>query len=57
MKTWMKVVIAFIGSGLTGACSFMSGQFPVWAVVLGAISIAISGTMAILIGWPPKTTT
>jgi hypothetical protein len=25
-------------------------------VVLGALSIAITGTMAILIGWPPKTT-
>jgi hypothetical protein len=56
MKTWLKVVIAFVGSGLTGACAFVSGQFPTWSVVLGALSIAISGAMSIAIGWPPKTT-
>lgn len=54
MKTWQKILVAFVGAGLTGACSFMSGQFPMWSVVLGATSIAISGAMSILIGWPPK---
>jgi len=55
MKTWKKILIAVVGSGLNGGCAYCSGIFPTWSVVLGAVSIALSGTMAILIGWPPKT--
>jgi len=55
MKTWQKILIAVIGSGLNGGFAYCSGLFPTWSVVLGALSIAISGTMAILISWPPKT--
>lgn len=54
MKTWVKVLIAVVGSGVTGGLSFSSGLLPEWAVVFGALSVAVSGTMAILIGWPPK---
>jgi hypothetical protein len=56
MKAWQKIVIAVIGSGLNGGAAYCSGLFPTWSVVFGALSIAITGTMAILIGWPPKTT-
>lgn len=56
MKTWKKIVIAIIGSGLAGGLSYASGLFPTWSVVFGAVSLATTGTMAILIGWTPKTT-
>ena len=55
MKTWVKVIIAVVGSGLNGGFSYCSGLFPTWSVVFGALSIAISGSMAIIIGWPART--
>ena len=55
MKTWVKVLIAVVGSGLNGGFAYCSGLYPTWSVVLGALSVAVSGTMSIVIGWPPKT--
>lgn len=55
MKLWQKIVIAVIGSGINGGLAYSSGLFPMWAVVFGALSIAVSGAMSIVIGWPPKT--
>ena len=54
MKTWMKVVIAVVGSGAIGGLTFYAGINPPWASVFGYINLAISGAMSILIGWPPK---
>jgi len=53
MKTWQKVLIACVGSGLAGGLSYVSGIFPSWSVVFGALSLATTATMAILIGWSP----
>ena len=54
MKVWQKVVIAVIGSGSIGGLTFASSIYPVWGSVFTYITLAISGTMSILIGWPPQ---
>ena len=54
MKLWIKVVIAVLGSGAIGGLTFYSGINPTWSSVFGYINLAISGTMSIVIGWPPK---
>lgn len=55
MKLGWKIGIAIIGSGLNGGLAFLSSQNPVWSIVCTSAVLAISGTMSILIGWPPKT--
>lgn len=54
MKTWLKVLIAFIGSGAQGALTFASGYKPEWSQVFAYVVLAIGGTMSIVIGWPTK---
>jgi hypothetical protein len=54
MKTWLKILIAVVGSGINGGLTFSSSQFTEWSMVFGYIVLAVSGTMAILIGWPTK---
>ena len=54
MKTWMKVCVAVIGSGAIGGLTFAASLNPVWGAVFGYLTLAISGTMSILIGWPTK---
>ena len=56
MKNWMKILIAFVGSGSIGALTFMASLYPAWGGVLSYATLAISGTMSIIISWPPKTT-
>ncbi len=56
MKLWTKIVIGFVGSGLAGGLTYSASLMPTWAVPLGLFSLAITATMSILIGWPPKTT-
>jgi len=52
MKTWIKVVIAVVGSGAIGGLTYAAGLNPTWASVFGYLNLAISGTMSIVIGWP-----
>lgn len=52
MKLWLKILIAVIGSGAIGGLTFSASIWPTWGMVFGSITIAISGTMSILIGWP-----
>jgi len=54
MKNWVKILIAFVGSGLNGGCAYLSGQFPEWAIVFGAAATLVSVLMSKLIGWPPQ---
>jgi len=54
LKTWQKIIIAVVGSGLMGGLTFAASVYPVWGVVFGYMTLAISGTMSIVIGWPPK---
>ncbi len=54
MKTWVKIVIAVVGSGAIGGLTFASSLNPTWGSVFSYITLAISGTMSILIGWPTK---
>jgi hypothetical protein len=54
MKTWQRILIAVVGSGLAGGFSYVSGLWPTWSVVFGALSLATTGTMAIMIGFTPK---
>lgn len=56
MKAWQKVVVATVGSGFIGGLTYSSSVYPEWGVVMSYIALAISGTMSILIGWPPKPT-
>lgn len=55
MKTWMKIVIAVVGSGLIGGLTYSSSLYPVFGQVFSYLTLAISGIMSIAIGWPPKT--
>jgi len=54
MKTWQKVCIAVVGSGSIGGLTFASSLYPMWGQVFTYLTLAISGTMSIIIGWPPK---
>ena len=56
MKLWQKIVIGIVGSGLSGGATYTASLVPTWAVPLGLLSLTITATMSILIGWPPKTT-
>lgn len=56
MKQWQKVLIAFVGSGSIGALTYASSLYPTWGSVFSFITLAISGTMSIIISWPPKPT-
>ena len=54
MKLWMKVVIAVLGSGAIGGLTFAASIYPTWGAVFGYLTLAISGTISIVIGWPTK---
>ena len=54
MKLWQKILIGTIGSGLAGGLTYTASLMPTWAVPMGLFSLAITATMSILIGWPPK---
>lgn len=56
MKFWVKVVIAIVGAGAIGGLTFASSIYTQWGQVFTYLTLAISGTMSIIIGWPPKTT-
>ena len=55
MKTWLKVVIAVVGSGAIGGLTYAASLNPTWGAVFGYLTLAISGSMSIVIGWPTKT--
>lgn len=54
LKTWQKVVIAVIGSGAIGGLTYASSIYVAWGSVFSYLTLAISGTMSIVIGWPTK---
>ena len=54
LKNWQKVVVAVIGSGAIGGLTFASSLYPMWGQVFSYLTLAISGIMTIIIGWPPK---
>jgi hypothetical protein len=54
MKTWIKIVIAVVGSGAIGGLTFAASIYPIWGSVFSYLTLAISGTMSIIIGWPPQ---
>jgi hypothetical protein len=51
MKTWIKIVISIVGSGAIGGLTYASSLNPTWGPVFSYITLAISGTMSIVIGW------
>ena len=55
MKTWQKILIGAIGSGIAGGLTYSASLMPTWAVPLGLFSLAVTATLSIAIGWPPKT--
>ena len=54
MKAWKKILIAVIGSGINGGLTYSSSLYPEWVMVFGPATLAISGAMSVIIGWPPK---
>lgn len=54
-NTMVKVLISVLGSGLVGGLTYAASLFPDWGQILAYITLAISGIMVKLIGWPPKT--
>ena len=55
MKLLPKLGIVFACCGIQGGLTFLTVQMPTWATVFGGLIIAVSGTMFILTGFPPKT--
>jgi hypothetical protein len=55
MKTWMKILVAVIGSGIIGGLTYASSINVTWGAVFSYLNLAVSGAMSIAIGWPPKT--
>lgn len=55
MRIWLKVFIAVVGSGAIGGLTYASSLNPAWGAVFGYLTLAISGSMSIVIGWPTKT--
>lgn len=54
MKFWQKLIVVIVGCGIQGGLTFLTVQMPTWATVFGGLTIAVSGTMFILTGFPPK---
>lgn len=54
MSKGIKILIAVAGSGAIGGLTYGASLAPTWGPVFGYITLAISGTMSILIGWPVK---
>lgn len=54
MKTWQKILVAFVGSGLIGAATYSASLFPNMAVVLSGLTMSIAAGMTMLIGWAPS---
>ena len=53
MKLWQKILIIFVGSGLSAALTFCTTIWPVWSTVFGGLQIADLATVGILTGWQP----
>ena len=54
MNKIQKIAIAIVGSGLIGGLTYGASIATEWGIVFGYLTLAISGTMSIVIGWPPK---
>jgi len=54
MTIGKKVIIIFVGCGLSAVLTYLTTVYPVWATVLGGLQIADIGTVGILTGWTPK---
>jgi len=54
MKTWVKILIAVLGSGINGGLTFSCSLYPEWVMVFSPITLAVSAAMSLVIGWPPK---
>ena len=50
----IKLLVVVLGCGIQGGLTFLTVQMPVWATVFGGLTIAVSGTMFILTGFPQK---
>jgi len=50
----VKILVAIAGSGLVGGLTFSASLYPDWGQILAYVTLAISGIMVKLIGWPPK---
>jgi hypothetical protein len=55
MKLWQKVIVIFVGCGISAVLTFLTTQFVTWSVVYGGLQIAVLATVSILTGWQPKT--
>lgn len=54
MNQWQKIGIAILGSGIIGGLTYAASLYPIWGSVFSYVTLAISGSMSIVIGWPPK---
>jgi hypothetical protein len=53
MKNWQKILIATIGTGLSGGLAYASSLLPGWGIPLGIASSLATAVMFKLIGWSP----
>ena len=56
MKIWQKILIIFIGGGLSWALAFSSSVWPTYAMVLASLSTASTALVGVLTGFVPTKT-
>lgn len=56
MKTWQKLVVIFVGGGISWTSAFLISVWPDYAVVLASLSTAATATVGIMTGFKPTTT-
>jgi len=55
MKTWLKILIIFVGCGLSAVFTYCTTILPVWSAVFGGLQIADLATVSILTGFKATT--
>jgi hypothetical protein len=55
MKNWQKILIVFVSGGIVWASSFVIGQKPELAQILGSVNAAIVGACAYFTGFTKTT--
>lgn len=53
-KTWLKILVIFLCSGLAGALTFSASVWSNYAIVFASFSASISLLSGALTGFPPK---
>jgi len=51
VKTWLKILIVFVSGGIVWASSYIIGQHPDLAQILGSVNAAVVGACSYFTGF------